>query len=130
MFGEDVTGINLIFSKEGMYIIRLSSKFMSEIARQKLSGGPHIPPPNVIAALDEAFAGLQSAQIRPNLTNTQRNSVNLQNSIITTYKHALESVRSSPNIKIFKMEFIRYPANPTGSISFNADFPNTLGFRR
>jgi len=134
MFGEDVTGINLIFSKEGMYIIRLSSKFMSEIARQRnLNGGPYIPPPNVIAALDEAFAGLQLPQFRPNLTNTQRNSVNLQNSIITTYKHALESVRTAQNntgIKIFKMEFIRYPANPNGSISFNADFPITHGFRR
>jgi len=110
--GQDKTGINVIFSKEGVYIIRLKSKFMTAVEKERrTSRGVFIPNMSNIKKLINAVRQLQ---FRPNL----RNNISGQNAIVAEYKRQLESIKTPSGVSIFEMNLIRYPAS--GGITFNS----------
>ena len=108
--GSDTTGINLIFAREGMYIIRLKSKFMTAVEKERYTTGVAVPN---MSELNKIIREYQSAQYRPNLNKNQIG----QNNIISTFKQQLETIKTPSGISIFEINLIRYPSS--GGISFD-----------
>jgi hypothetical protein len=106
--GKDKTGINLIFAIEGLYVIRLKSKFMERIEQERRNG--HIRIPHDLSFLSNFVHIIQQQQFRPNisLSNIEKKLI-----IIKEYKKELEKLEYK-GIKIFDMFFYNYAAFTRG----------------
>jgi len=102
--GKDKTGINIVFATEGIYVVRLKSKFMERIEQERRSGRP-ISIPDDLSFLSNFVHIIQQKQFRPNIS---RNNIEKKLIIIKKYKNELEKLVYIGGIKIFDMFFYNY----------------------
>jgi hypothetical protein len=119
--GRDKTGLNLIFAKEGLYIIRVKSAFMTAVENQRRSGGVVIPN---MTDLRYRIDVLQQPQFLP---TTARPTENFKKSIIAEYKKQLELITPQGGVPIFEMALVPYPT--TGGISFTSTIHSDTVYR-
>jgi ribosomal protein S18 acetylase RimI-like enzyme len=121
--GEDTTGINLVFSKEGVYVVRLKSRFMTAVETERSTTGIGIPNmsklQNFVHTLQQPQFRLMGKKELASRPVRFRNNKAGQIRIVSYYKNQLESIKTPKNgISIFEMNLIPYPSS--GGISFNS----------
>ena len=104
--GTDKTGVNLIFAAEGIYVIRLQTKFMTAVEQERdrvALGGLNIRKFDIIA--DEIH---RRTTYNPNMNARTK---------IAAYKAALETIQWA-GFQVFEIDFRPYPLN-NGSADIN-----------
>jgi hypothetical protein len=100
--GEDRTGINIVFSIEGAYVVRLKSKFMQNVEQERRGGIINVHQD--ISYLMNKITDLQQIQFR---TNVKKSNIEKKLDIIHQYKEELEKI-TYKDVKIFDMFFYNY----------------------
>ena len=112
---NDTTGINLIFTLEGVYVIRLTSKFMTAVERLRPWGSSL-----AIIRLNEINDILIPQLTQMALPQWRANPLGNRRALIRDYFNALQAIKTPRrNIQIFKIELKEYTNNRSG-ISFDA----------